>query len=237
MQFRRNVGLIAVIHPFGVGFKDVIQIDALLQKPFIVLVPLKIRGVGRMTVFEHPIAVIRALFRPPTRAGKVQFAHQAAVVTGVRQAARHERRVVREIGVAVAVDVNRARIQAGQKTRPARGADRTLRIGAGKRHAVSAQAVEMGRVNRRVAQRADGVVALLIGCNPENIGRLHDMFLLLVMRHHRFPATVTEVVVDSDIHGLTLFELVSLKNRQSALRLGQTTRNECPRVPAQNWRF
>ena len=71
----------------------------------------------------------------------------------------------------VAVDVDGAGVEAGQKAGPAGGADGTLAVGVAEGHALSHQAVNVWRGNVPVAQGGDGVIALLIGANPEDVGR------------------------------------------------------------------
>ena len=60
-------------------------------------------------------------------------------------------------------------IHAGKKTGPTRRADWTLAIGASEGRARFHQAVYMGRRYMIIAQRADGIVALLVGAYPEYI--------------------------------------------------------------------
>jgi 23S rRNA (guanine2445-N2)-methyltransferase / 23S rRNA (guanine2069-N7)-methyltransferase len=75
----------------------------------------------------------------------------------------------REVVIAVAVDVMGGGISAGHEGCAAGRADRGLAIGPHEGHALSCQTVQVGRVDRAVAVRADRVVALLIGGYPEDV--------------------------------------------------------------------
>ena len=59
-----------------------------------------------------------------------------------------------------------------QEAGAARGADRALAVRVGAGGALRHQPVDVGRVDVAVAERADGVPALLVGADPQYVGRL-----------------------------------------------------------------
>jgi len=100
----------------------------------------------------------------------MQLADQRAVVTRFGQALGHQLFMRRKVRIAVAVDMVRGRVTTGQKSGARRRADRTLGIGAVERHAVGHQRVDGVGADMRIAQRMDGVPALLVGAVPQNVG-------------------------------------------------------------------
>jgi len=99
----------------------------------------------------------------------MQFADQPAGVTGVSQALADQRREGGKCRIPVAIDVNRAGIHAGEKAGAAWRTDWRLAEGAFEGDAIVDQLVEVGRGQMGKSQRGYGVVALLVGANPENV--------------------------------------------------------------------
>ena len=131
--------------------------------------PVVTRGVA---VLEVAVPVVDAGLATVECTGQVQLADQAAVVAGLGQQARDQvggDLAVRP-GFAVARVVHPAGIHAGQKAGAAGRADRTLTEGVSEGRARGHEPVEIGRADVRVAQRADGVEALLVGAVPQDVG-------------------------------------------------------------------
>ena len=127
--------------------------------------------VGRRVVapVENPVAVIGADLVVLGRS-QVQFAHQGAVVARFGQSLGHQFFVRRKIGVAIAVDMVGSRVSTRQEARPGGGTDRALGIGPIEGHTRGRQGIERVSANMGIAQRVDGVPALLVCAVPQNIG-------------------------------------------------------------------
>ena len=63
-----------------------------------------------------------------------------------------------------------AGIKSGEKARPTGRAYRALAVGMCECDALGAKAVEVGCLDVFIAEGVDGVVALLIGADPEDVG-------------------------------------------------------------------
>ena len=128
----------------------------------------------RQAEVEHPVAVVHARLHPGPAGGDVQLAGQSAVVAAVGDAARDQppALVGRKVGVAVAVDVNGVGVQAGEEAGAARLTHRALAVRAGERNPLGAQPVDDRCVDVRIVQAVDGVVALLVGADPQDVGEL-----------------------------------------------------------------
>ena len=61
-------------------------------------------------------------------------------------------------------------VKPGEKAGTTGRAYRALAVGLCECYALGAEAVEVGRVNVFIAEGVDGVVALLIGADPEDVG-------------------------------------------------------------------
>ena len=175
MQLRGDVRAVA-----GAAVARIVQragVEHLVQSPDL-LQPVTV-GVaaahelgGRHAVVEHTVAVVGACFDPGPGRGEVQLAGEAAIVAHVGQAAGDQAYpfVGGEIAVAVAVHVHGVGIETAQKAGAARLAHRALAVGAAEGHALLAQPVEDRRLEVRIVQAANGVIALLIGADPEDVG-------------------------------------------------------------------
>ena len=82
-------------------------------------------------------------------------------------------------GLAVLPAARGARIASGEKTGSAGRADGTLREGVFKEDALFGEAIQVGGVYIRVAITAEGVKALLIGADPEDIWFVGHEYLLV----------------------------------------------------------
>ena len=99
----------------------------------------------------------------------MQLAGQPAGVALVRQDAADQAFVIRDL-LPVLATACRARITSSQERRPARRANRALTIGTLEGDALAHQPVDVGGAGELVAQRADGVIPLLIRAEPKNVG-------------------------------------------------------------------
>ena len=131
-----------------------------------VLGPVRLRVVRPV---KDAVAVVDACLDDAVGAGgEVQFAAQTAGVACVGEQAADQFFVGRQ-RLAVLAALGRPRVTTGHECRTAGGADRALGVRLGERHALANQVVNARSVDVRVAQRADGVVPLLVGANPEHI--------------------------------------------------------------------
>ena len=116
-----------------------------------------------MAVLEEGVAVLNARFLAAAGAGEVEFADEAAFVTGVGETAGKES--VSEFGrvevTAVAVDVDGAGVLTGEEAGPAGGADGGLAEGVGEGGGLLHEGVEAGGVDVGIVEGADGVETLL----------------------------------------------------------------------------
>ena len=78
--------------------------------------------------------------------------------------------ICREIGIAIAIAVYGAGIKSREKAGTAGRAYRALAVGMCECDALGAKAVEVGCLDVFIAEGVDGVVALLICADPEDIG-------------------------------------------------------------------
>ena len=74
----------------------------------------------------------------------MQFADQAAVITGLGKKSGDQGFVIREIGIAIAMHMVAGRVATGQKRGPAWGADLALHIGALESNPARDQAIQIG---------------------------------------------------------------------------------------------
>ena len=72
-------------------------------------------------------------------------------------------------GLAILPAACGARITPGEEGCPAGCADGALAIGLSKRHTLCHKAINVRRIDVRIAQCADGVVPLLIGADPQDV--------------------------------------------------------------------
>ena len=173
-ELNRPLGRPSGLVQFGghavVAFAQGIQIATLFANPIGVIVaflPVVARGVA-----EFPIAepVINPRLRAAARALQMKFSDQPAIIAGIGHQLTDHWRPVGKGGVAVARIVHAAGVQAGHEARPARRANRALAVGMRKCHAIAHKLIYHRRAYVRVAQRANGIEALLIGAVPENVG-------------------------------------------------------------------
>jgi len=121
---------------------------------------------------ENAISIIGAFFNPTIRSRKMQLSRQSAIVPRIRQRLCNQRcRVVPSV-VAVATTPDGARITPCQKAAPTRSADRALAMGVRECHPRLNEFVHIRRADVGIAQGTYGVVSLLIGANPQNVGHL-----------------------------------------------------------------
>ena len=177
MQLGRYVGAVAgaaialAVHGAGV--------DRLVQAPDTAQ-PVGIRVAAadelqcRQAEVEHPVAVVHPRFHPRPARGDVQLAGQPAVVAPIGEAPRDQPHplVGREPGIAVAIDMNRVGVQTGEKAGATRLTHRALAVRPAERNPLGAQPVDDRRVDVRVVEAVDGVVALLVGADPQDVGQL-----------------------------------------------------------------
>ena len=102
-------------------------------------------------------------------AGQMKLARERAVVASLSQQRGDQWRGFRPVFVAIAAGVDAAGVHAGQEAGAARRADRALAIGAFEGDAGLHKAVDIWRSQLPVVERADRVVALLIGAYPKYI--------------------------------------------------------------------
>ena len=126
--------------------------------------------VGYLRPVEFAVAVVGPGLDSVTDVGEMKFSGQAAVVSGVGQDLRDEGR-----GSAPPIDfvgsvVDRTGIQARQEGCSAWCADRRLAEGIVERHARVDQVIQVGRSDVGIAKGVDGVPALLIRTDPEDVG-------------------------------------------------------------------
>ena len=116
------------------------------------------------------VAIIDAFFHHTISAtGKMQLAYKAAGVTGIGQEAADEFFRGRH-GLSVLPAACGARIAASEEGSSAGCANGALAIGAGERNTLRRQRIKVWRVDQWIAQRMDGVVPLLVGADPEDVG-------------------------------------------------------------------
>ena len=132
-----------------------------------VLRPVRLR---MMRPVEDFVTIINALLHNAVGAGgQMQLARKAAGVTGIGQEAADEFLCARDC-LSVLPAARGARIAAGKERGPARSANRALAIGLGERHTLRHQYIKVWCVDVRIAHGVNGVVALLIGADPEDVG-------------------------------------------------------------------
>ncbi len=99
----------------------------------------------------------------------MQFTRQTAVISGISKKATDEFFRGRN-GLPVLAAAGSARISAREKGCATGRANRTLAIRPRKCHSIGYQRVNIRRIDQGIPKSANGVPALLIGANPENIG-------------------------------------------------------------------
>lgn len=109
--------------------------------------------------------------------GEVKFAGEAAGIVGgaVAEDAGEEPFVGGHL-LAVLAAAGGAGIAAGEEGSAAGGADGGLGEGVGEGSAFGDEAIEVGGVDMGVTQRLNGVEALLVGAEPEDVGGRVDRF-------------------------------------------------------------
>ena len=117
----------------------------------------------------------------------MQLADKSAVVAFVGQKFCDKNFLWWELVTAIAVDVKGGRVASCEECGAAWGADRALRVGAGKRDAPLGEPVEIGCPNVGIPQAADRVKPLLVGAVPEYIGSIHKDILHSVRRRCQVP--------------------------------------------------
>jgi hypothetical protein len=106
----------------------------------------------------------------------MQLANQPACISGVCKQRGDKWSGLCPALVTVHAAMNAAGIHAGEEAGAARGANGALAVCPCKRNTVSNETVDVRRSNVIVPQAGNRVVALLIGTNPENVGRSRHGF-------------------------------------------------------------
>ena len=152
--------------------QDAVRVDALRLQPLHIFVARLVAALVIVAVLEVAVAVVDALFAALEGGGQVQFADESAVVAGLAQTAGQQALGIMrgEAAVAIAIDADGAGVHASQKTGAAGRADWRLAVGMREGGGFTGEAVEIGRADMRIAQRADGVKALLVAAIPEDVG-------------------------------------------------------------------
>ncbi len=123
-----------------------------------------------MTPPEDLVAIVDAVLVAPALArGKVELAGQPAGITVIGQNAG-DQALFGTDALAVGAKAGGMRIAAGEKTSARRRAHRILHEGMGEGDRIVRQFPQMGRADVLVVQAFDGVVALLVGHDPEDVG-------------------------------------------------------------------
>lgn len=127
----------------------------------------------RVAVLPVVVSIVRAGLNATEGTGKMQLAHQTTVVPSVSEQARHQRWcIIGEMIIAITHDMHGTRIHAREETGPTGRADRALTVGVRERCPCSDQFVDDGCRHVAVAEGTNRVVSLLVGADPENVGRL-----------------------------------------------------------------
>ena len=119
---------------------------------------------------EDIVAIVGAFFDSSIGAGgQVELAGEAAGIARVPEHLRDQDLSGRD-GLSVLAAPGGPRVAAGQEGGPARGADGALDIGLFKGGTILYQGIDRGGVDEMVSQRSEGVIALLVGAEPEDVG-------------------------------------------------------------------
>ena len=129
-------------------------------------------GVGEVVAPPHAaIAVVDAILQAAAGAGReVQFSNQAAFVAVVGQDARNEPLVGAD-SLSVGAQAGDVRIAARQKAGARGRADRILRHRLRERDRLRHELAQVRCADVGVVQPFDGVIALLVGAHPEDVGQ------------------------------------------------------------------
>ena len=133
-----------------------------------------------MAPLKQTVTVVGALLPPFCGTGEVQLADQAAFIPGILKQLGHQNLMIREMGIAIAMNVVAGGILAGQKGRAAGCANGALDICIFEGHATFNEAVDIGCRNVWIAQAGNRVIALLIRAIPKYVGRSHLQEMLTV---------------------------------------------------------
>ena len=142
--------------PGGVGVERGIEVHLRVDAPFVAF-----EAVMRMA-FD-------ALHRPPR---DVQLADQGGLVAEAREMLGQQH-LIRGQGVVDAVHAVPGGQPAGQHAGAARRADRHVHVAALEHHATGGEAVQGGRGDGRAAVAAQGIPALLVAHQQQNVGSTH----------------------------------------------------------------
>jgi hypothetical protein len=141
----------------------------------VVMTPVGLGVMGPMKVFVG-VAVVDAGFDFVIGArGEVEFAGEAANVIGraVAKDAGEEEFVGGHL-LAVLAAAGGAGIAAGEERGAAGGADGRLAEGIGEGGALRGELVYVRGMDEGIPERLEGIEALLVGAEPENVGRSGD---------------------------------------------------------------
>ena len=107
----------------------------------------------------------------------MQLADHSAIVALFRQAPGNELYLfgLRKVIIAIPVLGDGAGIQAGHKAGPAGRTDRSLYESVGKGNTLLTQLVQIGGPDKVIPQRVNGIIALLVGRDPKDIGPLESL--------------------------------------------------------------
>ncbi len=129
-------------------------------------------GLRVMRPLEDAIAIVAALlhFSIGTR-GQMLLPRQPADVARVGENPADEP-FARRQSLPILPATGRPRISPGEKRRPTRRADRALTESVCQSDPLAQQPVDVRRADMWIAQRGDCVPTLLVGADPENVGRV-----------------------------------------------------------------
>lgn len=113
----------------------------------------------------------------------MEFSDESAIVSCFRKRARDERIGIGKEIVPVAVRVDSTRVHPGEETGATRRAYRALAVGVRKGDTFRYEAIDVRRCDVRIAERADGIVTLLICAEPEDVWRVSSHKLFKKLRH------------------------------------------------------
>ena len=142
---------------------------------FFVLEPVFVvvaKGLVRCRVVapvENPVTIIGADL-VVLGGRQMELANQRAVVTGLGQTFGDQFFMRWKIGVPVAIDMVGGRVSPRQEARACGRADGALRVCVAECHSAGHQCVEGLGPDVGIAQRVEGVPALLVGAVPQDVG-------------------------------------------------------------------
>ena len=147
-----------------------VEISSFFANPIGVVmsfVPIIAWGVAELPV---GVAVIESRFGAMAGTEEVEFADKAAGVSGVGEQFRNQRWVIRPGAISVPTVVDSGRVHPGHKAGPARSADRALAVGVGEGGRLADELVDVRGLHVGIAESTDGIEALLVGTEPEDVG-------------------------------------------------------------------